>query len=197
MPITLDEPRAPGAPVIKRQRIGEHFVGALVTTQQRDVLKDGKPALKDDGKPRQELVLTLVAMPGTTCTAAIGDKAAVPNPGELVRLILRGGGFGDWIEARKSHGELQVGDVVEQTIEYAQAYITTGSQTSPTGPKLTTQDQANAVPRSQSLGFYGPLSLRRATPDEGAWVTAAEQAYHAQRARISAEPANDIPDEPF
>lgn len=194
MPITLDEPRAPGAPVVKRQRIGERFVGALVTTQQRDVLKDGKPALKDDGKPRQELVLTLVAMPGTTCTAAIGDKAAVPNPGEVVRLILRGGGFGDWIEARKSHGELQVGDVVEQTIDHAQAYDAQGK---PSGQKLTTQEQANAVPRSQSLGFYGPLALRRAAGDEMQWVTEAEQAYHAQRARISAEPANDIDQEPF
>jgi hypothetical protein len=196
VPITLDEPRTPGPPVVKRQQIGERFIGALVKTQQRDVLKDGKPALKDDGKARQELVLTLVAMPGTTCNASIGDKAGVPNAGDVVRLILRGGGFGDWIEARKSHGELQVGDVVEQTIEYAQAYVTTGSQTSPTGPKLTTQEQANAVPRSQSLGFYGPLSLRRATPEEGAWVTAAEAAYHEQRNRISAE-ADSIPDVPF
>ncbi len=176
MPIQLDEPRTPGAPVIKRQKIGERFIGALVTTQQRDVLKDGKPALKDDGKTRQELVLTLVAMPGTTCIASIGDKAATPNPGDVVRLILRGGGFGDWIEARKSHGELQVGDVVEQTIDHAQAYDAQGKMS---GQKLTTQEQANAVPRSQSLGFY------------------AETAYHTQRARISAEPQPAIDEEPF
>ena len=34
--------------------------GAVVRTERRDVFKDGKPVLKANGKPRQELVVTTV-----------------------------------------------------------------------------------------------------------------------------------------
>ena len=80
--------------------------------------------------------------------------------------------------------QISVGDVVEQVVEFAQAYDASGHAT---GPKLTTQEQANAVPRSQAVGFYGPLTLRRATPAEAQWVTSAETAYHERKARISAD----------
>lgn len=188
MPITLEEPKAAGLPVVKRQAIGERFIGAVVDQHQRDVLKNGERVMKDNGKPRQELVVTVVTMPGSTATASIGDHASVPAPGELVRVILRGGGFGDWIEAKNSlpaitgvqAGQISVGDVVEQVVEFAQAYDAGGK---PTGPKLTTQEQANAVPRSQAVGFYGPLTLRRANPDEASWVGAAETAYHERKQR--------------
>lgn len=76
MPITLDEPQGPRIPVMKRQRIGDTVTGAVVRTVQRDVLKDGAPVPKDpgnpDGKKRQELVVTIVTLPGTTMPAGIG-----------------------------------------------------------------------------------------------------------------------------
>lgn len=176
MPITLDEPTGPRIPVMKRQRIGEHLTGAVVRTTQRDVLKDGQPVLKDNGKPRQELVITIVVMPGTTMTAGIGQDAppAVPAAGEITRMILRGASFGQWIEAKNAMGPLQVGDIVEQILDHAQVYNASGT---PTGGKLTTQAELDAVPRGQSVGVYGPLALRRPTAAEAQWVQAAEAAY--------------------
>jgi hypothetical protein len=195
MPITLDTPSTPGAPVVKRTKIGERFVGALVRQQQRDVHKDGKPVVKTDGKHRQELVLTLLALPGTTAKAEIGGEGGVPEPGDLVRLILRGGGFGDWIEAKKSHGEIQVGDIVEQVTEFAQAYDADGNAV---GQKITTNEQLNEVPRSRAVGVYGPLTLRRAGAEERAWVEKAEAAYYETKAPVVLEenaPANAYDDD--
>lgn len=182
MPITLDEPTGPRIPVMKRQRIGDTVVGAVVRTVQRDVLKDGQPVLKDNGKPRQELVVTIVAMPGTTMPAGIGtdSPAAVPAAGDVCRMILRGASFGDWIEAKNGlGGQLQVGDIVTQTLDHAQRYDANGGKA---GAQITTQAELDAVPRGQSVGVYGPLTLRRATPAEAQWVQAAEREYLAQTA---------------
>lgn len=180
MPTSLDEPRSPGAPVVKRTALGQRFIGALVRMEQRGVLKNGQPVVRDDGKPRQELVLTLLAMPGTTAPAGIGDTTSTPAPGDTVRLILRGAAFGQWIEARKNHGTLETGDVVEQVTEYGQAYDANGV---PTGPKLTTQEQINAVPRQQALGIYGTLTLRKPTAGEAEWASKADAVHHATQQR--------------
>lgn len=175
MPITLDDHTGQGGtPVVKRTAIGETFIGAVVKTQQRDVLKDGSPALKDNGKPRQELVVHVITMPGTTSPAGISGTVAVPEPGEPVRLILRGASFGGWIEAKNALGALHVGDVVTQITDSGQVYDAQGR---PEGRQLTTQAEIDAVPRSRTLGIYGPITLRRATPDEAKWVEAAEAAY--------------------
>jgi hypothetical protein len=181
MPITLDEPQGPRIPVMKRQRIGDSVTGAVVRTVQRDVLKDGQPALKDNGKPRQELVVTIVTLPGTTMPAGIGQDipAAVPTAGDVTRMILRGASFGQWIEAKNAMGPLQVGDIVTQTLDHAQVY---NAQGAPQGGKLTTQADVDAIPRGQSVGVYGPLTLRRATAAEAQWVQMAEAEYLAQTA---------------
>jgi hypothetical protein len=202
MPTSLEEPRTPGAPVVKRTALGQVFTGALVNVEQRNVLKRNdvtslmEPVLKPDGKAKQELVLTLVTMPGTTAPAGIGDHNSVPEPGEVVRLILRGRAFGDWIEAKRDHGVLETGDVVTQTTEYGQAYSGTGTLT---GPKLTTQAELDAVPRTQSLGIYGSLSLRKPTPAEAEWAAKADAAHHDQRPRtpIAAGNGFDDDEEPF
>lgn len=191
MPITLDEPQGPRIPVMKRQRIGDTVTGAVVRTVQRDVLKDGQPALKDNGKPRQELVVTIVVLPGTTMPAGIGQDtpAAVPAPGDVTRMILRGASFGQWIEAKNGlGGQLQVGDIVTQTLDHAQVY---NAQGAPAGGKLTTQAEVDAVPRGQSVGVYGPLTLRRAAPAEAQWVQMAEAEYLAQTAVTLPDTAAD------
>ena len=186
MPITLDEPQGPRIPVMKRQRIGDTVVGAVVRTTQRDVMKDGAPVPKDpgnpDGKKRQELVVTIVTLPGTTMPAGIGQDtpAAVPAAGDVCRMILRGASFGQWIEAKNGlGGQLQVGDIVTQTLDHAQVY---NAQGAPAGGKLTTQAEVDAVPRGQSVGVYGPLTLRRAAPAEAQWVQMAEAEYLAATA---------------
>jgi hypothetical protein len=186
MPTPLDDGgRGPGLPVVKRTAIGQTFVGALVKTEQRNVIKDGAPKLKDNGKPQQELVLTLLTMPGTTAPAGIGDSQGTPAPGDLVRMILRGASFGQWIEAKQKHGSLMTGDVVAHVTEYGQAYDADGK---PTGGKLMTQAEVDAVPRSRSLGIYGTLTLRRSTPAEAEYATRADAAHHSLKERTSLEP---------
>ena len=181
MTITLEEAGTTRTPVLRRKRIGEEFVGALVRTTQRDVLKrddatgTDRPVLKANGKPRQELVITLITI-SSTMAAGLGEEVAVPEPGDIVRSILKGGGFGQWIEANGLLKPRQVGDIVTLTSEWGQAYDAHGA---PTGDKLTTQAQLDAVPRERSLGVYGSVAIRRATPAETEWVTAAETAYHA------------------
>ena len=181
MTITLEEAGTTRTPVLRRKRIGEEFVGSLVRTTQRDVLKrddatgTDRPVLKANGKPRQELVVTLVTI-SSTMAAGLGEEVAVPEPGDIVRSILKGGGFGQWIEANGLLKPRQVGDIVTLTSEWGQAYDAHGA---PTGDKLTTQAQLDAVPRERSLGVYGSVAIRRATPAETEWVTAAETAYHA------------------
>ena len=180
MTITLEEAGTTRTPVLRRKRIGEEFVGALVRTTQRDVLKrddatgTDRPVIKANGKPRQELVVTLVTI-SSTMAAGLGEEVAVPEPGDIVRSILKGGGFGQWIEANGLLKPRQVGDIVTLTSEWGQVYSAAGD---PTGDKLTTQAQLDAVPRERSLGVYGSVAIRRATPAETEWVTAAETAYH-------------------
>ena len=180
MTITLEEAGTTRTPVLRRKRIGEEFVGALVRTTQRDVLKrddatgTDRPVLKANGKPRQELVVTLVTI-SSTMAAGLGEEVAVPEPGDVVRSILKGGGFGQWIEANGLLKPRQVGDIVTLTSEWGQAYDAHGA---PTGDKLTTQAQLDAVPRERSLGVYGSVAIRRAPPAETEWVTAAETPYH-------------------
>ena len=199
MPITLedDHPRV-STPVVKRQRIGERFVGAIVRVEQRDRMKkvdgDWRPMLKDNGKARQELVVHCLSMPKTTTVAGIGDDVGVPEPGTLVRLILTGKAFGEWIEARKSHrgGHLNVGDVVVQEVTVAQAYDANGQ---PKGGEMTDQATADKIPRGTSVGFYGPLTLHE--PKEQEWVDQAEAAYRNATAVAAAPPVDDGTDEPF
>jgi hypothetical protein len=200
-----EETRAASTPVVKRQKIGEKFVGAIVRFEQRDKTKtdtDGtrRPLLKTNGKPRQELVVHCIAMPNTTAKAGIGDDVYVPEPGNAVRLILGGKAFGDWIENRKTHrnGKICVGDVVVQQTTRAQAYDANGA---PKGPELTEQAQIDSIrdkAPSTAIGVYGPITLHE--PKDRQWVEAAEKAYKAATEVVldagSGATADDY-DEPF
>jgi hypothetical protein len=196
-PLKDDKPRV-STPVVKRQRIGEKFVGAIVRVEQRDRMKkindEWKPILKDNGKARQELVVHCVAMPGTTTVAGIGDDIGIPAPGTEVRLILNGKAFSQWIEARKMHrgGELGVGDVVIQTVDVAQAYDAGGN---PKGAELTDQAVIDTIPRGTSVGFYGPLELHEPTDHE--WVAVAEKAHGDATRLMAADPVFTDDEAPF
>lgn len=195
MPIELHEPTKARTPVLRRKALGQTAITMLIDTPvQRDQLKRNpvtntdEPVLKPNGKAKQELVVELLTLPGTTMPAGLGDEVAIPVAGDIVRTILKGGAFGQWIEAKNAHGGLQVGDVVIITTTYGQAYDAHGA---PIGPKLETQAEVDAVPREKTLGLYGDLTLRRPTPEEAVWVAKAEAAYHAKRQAdaISIDPA--------
>ncbi len=178
MPIEIpDGQRGPGTYVVKRTELGERFIGAIIKTEQRDVLKDGAAQINErTGKPRQELVVHAIALPGTTALVGRGDDHRKPEVGEEVRIIFRGGGFGAFIEARKTHrnnGALQVGDLIATSSDYAQAYDANGA---PTGDRLTTQEAINALKlRGKTVGLYGAVQL--AEPRDHQWTQAAEKAY--------------------
>ena len=171
-------------PIIKHQRIGESCKLAVIRWEQRDRLRkdsDTQQMVKipngvdRNNRPRfkQELVIHAVAIAGDM-VAAIGDSSGVPAPGDRVRVILQAKGFGDWIEARKTHrgGKFNVGDVLVMSTDKAKQY---DQNATPKGAEIRTQAEAEAVPRNTTLGFYGPLSL--VPCQEAAWIEAAENAY--------------------
>lgn len=193
MPVAEPQAGAAQFPVVRRAAIGERFIGAYISHKSRDVLKDGNPVLKANGKHQQELVIHALVMPGTTATVGNAENFAAPAVGDVVRLIVKGRSFAQWIECMdKLKGVQRAGDVVEMTIDQAQQYDANGA---PKGQPITDQAAALAVPRGVSLGFYGPLVLRACTPAEMEWITKADEAY----ATISSGRTADYDDgsEPF
>lgn len=183
MAIPLGEQFTPGHPVVKRTAFGQMFCGAVVNVERRGRTKRDPdsgisvPIVKADGKQKQELIVTCVTMPGTTSPAGIGDEQGIPEEGDIVRLILKGKSFADWIQAENGLGrQLQVGDFVKQRTTNAQVYDANGS---PKGGLISTQAELDAVPRNTTVGVYAELKLE---PGTGEWVDKAEAAYRAATA---------------
>ena len=183
------------APVVIKTALGQHFRGVICKfPEQRQRTKrhaDGttSPVWKDAAqtKPSYELVVHLLAMPGTTAPVGNVTDNRIPEEGEYVRLILTGGAFKQWIDAEDALGfKARVGDIVEQVVSYGQTYDGPGN---PTGAKLTSQAQCDAVPRGVTMGYYGELTIRAAEPSEASWDTRACQFYNdSQRPEMPAEP---------
>lgn len=204
MPIDDPTPTTAGAPVLSRRAIGQSFKGVTcLMPETRDRLKfdretnTSKPMLKPDGKARQELVVTMLTIESTMPTGKI-DEPHIPSQGDVVRVILKGKAFGDWIDASKELGrKIGVGFIVEMDTTVAQAYDQEGNAK---GSELTTQAAADGVPRGVSLGYYGPIRVRLAeTADETAWDTKACQFYNDAQ-RPEAQPVavgGGYDDEPF
>jgi len=208
--ITIEEPRAAGYPVVKRTALGQRFNGAVLKSESRDRLKradDGsmQPIIKPNGKNAQEMVVTCMTLPGTTSLAGIGDDESVPQPGDIVRLILKGKSFGDWIDAKKGlpDGSVAVGDVVSQTTTVAQVYDAQGNASGPETTDQSVVDQARA--KGRSVGIYGPLTLRVPDTREEEWTAKAVAAYRSLNSAEAAapspapawEPANTYDEPPF
>lgn len=195
--IVIEEPRAAGYPVVKRTALGQQFNGAVLKSESRDRLKradDGTmaPIVKPNGKHAQEMVVTCLTLPGTTAPAGLGDDESVPAPGEIVRLILKGKSFGDWIETKKAlpDGVVAVGDVVSQTTASAQVYDAQGNAS---GGELTDQSLVDAArAKGRSVGIYGPLTLRLPAGDSE-WTPKAITAYRGLTSAEVATPAAATP----
>jgi YD repeat-containing protein len=187
MPIELNDPNAQTerAPVLKHRRIGETFAGMLLDVpQQRDRLKKNpatqelEPIPNGRGGNRKELVVRLLYVAGDM-TAGSEMEPVHPQPGDEVRIILKGKGYGEWIDADKALQGRQVGDVVTISTTHGQTYDANGN---PTGQTLTTQGEVDSVPRGITVGLYGPVGIRRALPEEAAWVAKAEEIHMASKA---------------
>jgi len=197
----LEERRTPGYPVVKRTEIGQKFNGAILKVATRDRQKPGpdgtmEPMTKPNGSPRQELVVTCLTLPGTTAPVGLGEEEGVPQPGDVVRLILKGKAFADWIAAKKNlpDGTVAVGDVVTQTTTIAQAYDQNGKAV---GDEITDQAKvAAARQKGRSVGVYGPLTLRE--PKAGSeWLAKATEAYKAMSEPVGRTVAEEPPDDPY
>jgi hypothetical protein len=178
-------------PIVKHQKIGQSAKLCVIRWEQRArLMKDQVtnqlvkiPNGQDrNGNPKfkQELVIHCITA-GGDMVAAIGDKSSVPLAGDRVRIILKGLSFGEWIEARKKHrnGAFHVGDGIILTTTHAQQY---DGPDAPRGAKITTQAEADAVPRNVTMGFYGSLELVPSEADWAQpWVEKAEEAYTADK----------------
>lgn len=195
MPIPLGQQRAAGSPVIKRRRIGEAFVGAIVNIEQRDAQDAaGKPRLNSKGTQATETVVTCLSMPATTMVAGIKGVDAVPEVGAEVRAIFVSGGLAQWIEAKGTldDGVPNVGDILVMTSDRAVIYDMRGNEKG----KLATQQDVDGytVAPGESIAFRGEVRLRRAKPEEQEWVQRAEAAYHAAtRIALGEQPAPATP----
>lgn len=184
MPITLGSGSgSSGTPVIKRLTIGEEFRGVVVDIEPRDMLKDGKPVLKDNGRPRQELVVHLLTMPGTTMSVGLKGEVHVPDVDEACRAILPGGAYGQWIEAESKlpGGKVNVGDLLWMNTTHAETYDISGR---PTG-RYATQAEVDAHyagRKSGTVGMRGDLKLARDDVKYAEWVAKAEAAYYERQA---------------
>jgi hypothetical protein len=199
--INLEEPFQGGYPVVKRTALGQTFNGAIIKSESRDRLKraaDGTmtPIVKANGKHSQELVVTCLTLPGTTAPAGIRDDESVPQPGDIVRLILKGKSFGDWIESKRQlpNGVVAVGDVVTQKTNVAQVYDASGNAY---GGEITDQQTIDGYrAKGRSIGIYGPLTL--AEPEDGSeWTAKAVSAYRGTLVAekpVSKETVWDEPD---
>ncbi len=176
MPIAQDQVGTARYPVVRRAAIGEKFIGAYITHKSRPILKDGKEVINQStGKPRHEMIVHALVMPGNTATVGNAEDFHTPEPGDVVRLILKGKSFGQWIDGLNAmKGVERAGDIIEQTIDRAQTYDSNGA---PKGAEILTQEEANKVPRGVTLGFYGAITLRAATAAEMEWVTKADAAH--------------------
>jgi hypothetical protein len=207
--IIADESRPAGYPVVKRTALGQQFNGAILKSESRDRLKRGddgsmKPIIKPNGKHAQEMVVTCMTLPGTTAPAGLGEDESVPQPGDIVRLILKGKSFGDWIDAKKTlpDGSVAVGDVVTQTTTSAQVYDAQGNASGPETTDQSVVDQARI--KGRSVGIYGPLTLRVPSGDSE-WTNKAISAYRTlNSAEVAAptptpawEPDNSYDEPPF
>ena len=190
MAIQIQETTRTSTPVLRQARIGEVAFIAIIRPEQRNRLRKNTATNEmepipngtdGNGMPKfkKELVVHGIVMPGTTMEARIGDNSGVPNPGDRVRLILKGKGFGDYIEAKRNHrkGQLHVGDVLKLKTTFAQAYDQDGK---PKNPKITSQAEADKLPRGVTVGFYGPVELYEPEPDQDWIIAAAEEAYSSE-----------------
>lgn len=198
MPIELDDPNAKARyPIVKGRAIGDAILLMLIKSpEQRDQQKKNDQTGQLEKVPngrggfKKELVVTGLALPGTTAPKGPITEPVAVEPGEIIRVILKGKSYGEWIDADKALPKRQVGDVLGQRIDKAVTYDQNGNVTG----ELTTVEQVNAVPRGVSVGHYGTLGIRRATADEQEWVTKAEAAHMADREPIALEeaPAADV-----
>lgn len=184
MAIELDTPSTSNRPpVIGARGVGQTVIGRIVDkTMRARQDKDGNPILNSRGRPAQEEVITILVEEGTTGTISGGDLNDdwTPEAGTVCRLIFKGMGYGKLIDARKTIGATQVGDVITVTAESAVIWRGAGDIAA---QGVTDEAQiTKARIKGLSIGWEIDVAYRRATPAEAKAVAAAETAHHDLKA---------------
>ena len=183
-------PKGPSIPIVKFRTMGQRIVGGLVDEEMRQQQnwRNGKAEglkFKDDGKPARELILTLVTMPGSSAVVVdrdSGDDVPV-EAGQLVRVIISGFKWGQYIEARNALGKdnnPRTGDLFCQT--FTKSSIDNGRGGRDT---LTTQEEINAAKLADKVvGKDMEILVRRPGPEH----TAIVEQCNAKRAELAQQP---------
>jgi hypothetical protein len=162
-------------PVMKRMNIGEKFVGGLIKTEQRDLMKKDRvtgvlaPVTNARGKTSQQLVVYLLVKE-STMPCGTGENERVPERGEIVRALFDRGGFHQWIEARKElEGPLKVGTLIAMNTTHIVRFPPGDGAQQPCG-EIRTMDELNAylidpTKRNENIGRRGDLAMRDADTD--------------------------------
>jgi hypothetical protein len=171
---------AQSRPSIKFPHINAGIELAVVGSRRVPWIEFGtdRPKLGDDGQPRQQLRLTgIVVSAGGVVTGPQGQERPV-QVGEIVDYYAHGHAWGAFIEAERAMATAgltpQVGDILLVVFTHLEPSSRAGAQDKRV--KTTT--------------------LRRARPDEQAWVQQAEQAYYAlgfDKPDVPAAPAQPGP----
>ena len=209
MAISLDDHVASSRPpVVRAAGFGQVVEGMVILKEVRPRLKrDKTPILKADGRPSKEEVLTVMVMADTTGVVSSGglDDDRTPAAGEVARIIVKGAGYKQLIDARKAGtgDKTDVGNVIR--IEAHTAVIWEGEGKIIPGMERVTDETlvAKARAKGHSVGWNTTTTFRPARPDEAALVTRAEALHAEQKKRISLDEAitssgaADFDEEPF
>ena len=202
MPIQLDNPTSSTRPpVVAARGLGQTVIGMVVDKEQRHRQdREGAPILNSRGRPAQEEVLTIIVLDGTTGTVSGGDLNDdwTPDVGQLARVIFRGLSYGKLIDARKSVGSTNVGDLITVTSPTATVWRGAGDIAARDVTDQATIDKARV--KGLSVGWDLEVAYRRPAAAELSLVAQAEAAHVDNRSRIALDttPAPDAePDDAF
>lgn len=194
-----------GLPFAKFMKPGDTLIGSFGGGVRRQMRKYQSDELltKDNGKPRMEEVMYLVAMPGTT--AVTGDIENDPTPiapGDNVRYAVSGFKWGQVIDARKALpayagvgvGAEASGDVVTITMTGWSAATENPAGATAAGLRvvdgrivMTTDEeherwalaQLRAGKPANAAKEYA-VQVRRPRPDEASWEAQGDALYSSK-----------------
>jgi hypothetical protein len=154
MPITLEENRP--SPSVKLPKVGDWATVAIahVEVVPWTDFKTGLVKVGNDGKPRTQDKVTGVVIAGTASTGTKEAGYEPITPGQEVTLFLAGHHRWEYIQAKKEHGSLSVGDVGRWKFE-----------------------SEEPVPGTANSKHVSSFKLRAAKPEEAQYVAQAEQVY--------------------
>lgn len=156
-------------------QVGETYVGMVVDRVEVPMYEFKRDGSRGDqlvgknGKLRTQELITMIAMPGTTCQ--IGDGAAVE--GALFRDYIKGHNRWSYIEAKNAgHGALCVGDVIRR--------------------RFVKEEPGEGGGTKKVSDF----ALRKPKPEEAQLSARAEQEHEAIHRKVldGGQPTNTTPD---